>query len=143
NRPGSTAEHEEDAEFMSTPVWGIQADTVAKSADSAPRVRLVRIVMWITTVLAGLLQALAARFSISGDGNSYLEVASAYLRGDNANAINAYWSPLYSWLIAFVLWIFKPTGYWESIVLHLLDFCGLVVALLAFEFFFRAFLAVE
>src|SRR5262249_33649298 len=63
--------------------------------------------------------------------------------GDFANAINAYWSPLYSWLIAFVLWIFKPNGYWESIVLHLLNFCGLVVALLAFEFLFRAFLAAQ
>jgi hypothetical protein len=97
--------------------------------------------MWTVTIAAGLLQALAARFYISGDGNSYLDVASAYLRGDFAKAINAYWSPFYSWLIALVLWVFKPGGYWESTILHLVDFAGLLLALRAFEFFFGNFLA--
>ena len=99
--------------------------------------------MWTATIAAGLLQALAVRFSISGDGNSYLDVASAYLRGDFANAINAYWSPFYSWLIALVLWVFKPSGYWETTILHLLDFVGLLVALRAFEFFFSNFLTAK
>ncbi len=99
--------------------------------------------MWTATIAAGLLQALAVRFSISGDGNSYLDVASAYLRGDFANAINAYWSPFYSWLIALVLWVFKPGGYWETTILHLLSFAGLLVALRAFEFFFSTFLAAK
>jgi hypothetical protein len=99
--------------------------------------------MWAATIVAGLLQTLAARFYISGDGNSYLDVASAYLRDDFANAINGYWSPLYSWLIALVLWVFKPSGYWESTILHLLDFAGLLVALRAFEFFFSNFLAAK
>ncbi len=112
-------------------------------ADPRKTVRLVRVVMWTATILAGALQALAARFYISGDGNSYLDVASAYLRGDLKNALNAYWSPFYSWLIALVLFIFKPSGYWETTILHLLDFAGLLVALRAFEFFFSNFLAVK
>ena len=99
--------------------------------------------MWTATIAAGLLQALAVRFSISGDGNSYLDVASAYLRGDFANAINAYWSPFYSWLIALALWVFKPSAYWETTILHLLDFAGLLVALRAFEFFFINFLTAK
>lgn len=112
--------------------------------DDSPRsVRLVRGVTWTVTFAAGLLQALADRFTISGDGNSYLDVASAYLRGDFAHAINAYWSPFYSWLIAVVLWVFKPSAYWETTILHLLDFAGLVVALFAFEFFFRCFLVAK
>ena len=114
-----------------------------ESQDTRRGLRLARTVMWSVTAVAGLLQALSLRFSISGDGNSYLDVASAYLRGDFGNAINAYWSPLYSWLIALVLWIFKPGGYWESTILHLLDFAGLLAALWAFEFFFRAFLAAK
>jgi hypothetical protein len=114
----------------------IQADY----SDSMRDVRLVRVVMWITTTAAGLLQALANRFAISGDGNSYLDVASAYLRGDLANAISAYWSPFYSWLIAVVLWVFKPSGYWDAAILHLLAFAGVLVALRAFEFFFGIFL---
>jgi hypothetical protein len=114
-----------------------------ESADSMRSVRLVRVVMWTATIAAGLLQALAVRFYISGDGNSYLDVASAYLRGDFVNAINAYWSPFYSWLIALVLWVFKPSGYWETTILHLVDFAGLLVALRAFEFFFSNFLAAK
>jgi hypothetical protein len=104
-------------------------------------VRRVRVVMWAVTITAALLQTLAVRFYISGDGNSYLDVASAYLRGDFANAINAYWSPFYSWLIALVLWAFKPGGHWETTILHLLNFAGLLVSLRAFEFFFGNFLA--
>jgi hypothetical protein len=109
--------------------------------DSAQNIRLLRVVMWFATIAGGLLQALAVRFSISGDGNSYLDVASAYLRGDFANAVNAYWSPFYSWLIALVLWIFKPSAYWETTILHLLNLAGILLALRAFEFFFRQFLA--
>jgi hypothetical protein len=128
---------------MSQPIWERKTENPIDAADSARRVRQVRVVMWVTTVAAGLLQALAARFYVSGDGNSYLDVASAYLRGDFVNAINAYWSPLYSWMIALVLWAFKPSGYWETAVLHLLNFAGLLLALRAFEFFFRNFLTVE
>src|SRR5712671_3448297 len=106
-------------------------------------VQLVRVAVWITTITAGLLQTLAVRFYISGDGNSYLDIASAYLRGDFANAINAYWSPFYSWLIALVLGIFKPSGYWETTILHVVDFAGLLAALRAFEFFFSNFLAAK
>jgi hypothetical protein len=100
-------------------------------------------VMWTVTIAAGLVQALACRFYISGDGNSYLDVASVYLRGDYAKAINGYWSPLYSWLVALVLWVFKPSAYWETTILHLLNFGGLLVALGAFEFFFGNFLAAK
>src|SRR5947209_581540 len=108
--------------------------------ESPGALRLLRIVMWIVTVVAGLLQGLACRFYISGDGNSYLDIASAYLRGDFANAINGYWSPLYSWLIAAILGLFKPSGYWETTILHLLNFAtlGLVLGLgyLAKSFYF-------
>src|SRR5947199_467012 len=114
-----------------------------KPAESLRNPRLLRIAMWSATFTAGLLQALAFRFYISGDGNSYLDVASAYLREDFANAINGYWSPLYSWLIAAIFWLFKPSGYWETTILHLLNFAGLLLALRAFEFFFQQFLAVQ
>jgi 4-amino-4-deoxy-L-arabinose transferase-like glycosyltransferase len=98
---------------------------------------------WFVTACAGFLQAWAARFWISPDGNNYLDVASAYLRGDWSHAVNAYWSPLFSWLLAFCLWVFHPTPYWESTLLHLLNFVGLLVALRAFEFFFQAFLGMH
>lgn len=40
------------------------------------------------------------RFQINPDGISYLSIAGNYLAGDWATAINGYWSPLYSWLLA-------------------------------------------
>jgi len=124
-------------------IWEVKTEMPMEPTDSVRSVQLARVVMWTATIVAGLLQALAVRFYISGDGNSYLDVASAYLRGDFANAINAYWSPFYSWLIAFVLWVFKPSGYWETTILHLLDFAGLLVALRSFEFFLSSFLGAK
>ena len=34
-------------------------------------------------------------------------------RGDWANAVNAYWAPLYPATLAMVLGILKPSPYWE------------------------------
>ena len=31
------------------------------------------------------------------DGVSYLDIGDAYFRGDWKAAVNAYWSPVYSW----------------------------------------------
>jgi 4-amino-4-deoxy-L-arabinose transferase-like glycosyltransferase len=100
----------------------------------------IRCLTWVVTILAGFVQAWSLRFSLSPDANAYLSIASAYLRGDYANAINAYFSPMYSWLIAAVLGIFHPSGYWETTSLHLLNFAGLLIALYCFEFFFVGFL---
>src|SRR5713101_7844684 len=88
--------------------------------------RILRRVCLGIAILAGFLQVWAARFYPSADGNNYLEIAFAYLRGDWKNAVNAYWSPLFSWLLALCLGIFRPSPYWESTVLHLLNFVGLL-----------------
>jgi hypothetical protein len=39
------------------------------------------------------------RYQMNPDGTGYLSVAHKYLAGDFAAAVNAYWSPLYSWLL--------------------------------------------
>ena len=103
----------------------------------------MRAVFWFATACAGFLQVWAARFWISSDGNNYLDIASAYLRGDWSHAVNAFWSPLFSWLLALCLWVFRPSPYWESTLLHLLNLVGLLVGLRSFEFFFRAFLRMQ
>src|ERR1700704_5705944 len=64
--------------------------------DPRGNLRLLRAIFWLATACAGFLQAWAARFWISPDGNNYLDVASAYLRADWAHAVNAYWSPIFS-----------------------------------------------
>jgi 4-amino-4-deoxy-L-arabinose transferase-like glycosyltransferase len=39
------------------------------------------------------------RESLNPDGISYLSIAGKYLAGDVRGAVNAYWGPLYSWLL--------------------------------------------
>jgi hypothetical protein len=117
--------------------------SLGEAEDTGQNLKLLRAIFWLVTVAAGFLQAWASRFWISPDGNNYLDVAGAYLRGDWTHAVNAYWSPLFSWLLALCLWFFRPSPYWESTLLHLLNFAGLLLALRAFEFFFRAFLQMQ
>ena len=89
----------------------------------------------------GFLQAWASRFYIEHDGVNYLDVAQACARHDWRHAINGYWSPLYSWLLAIIEITSRPAPYWESTYLHLLNFFLFVLALIAFEFFFGRVLA--
>jgi hypothetical protein len=37
---------------------------------------------------------------LNADGTSYISIAEKYARGDFRNAINGYWGPLLSWLMA-------------------------------------------
>ena len=65
-------------------------------------------------LVLGFLQAWAGRFYIEHDGVNYLDVANAYARRDWRHAINGYWSPLYSWLLAIVEIVFRPSPYRQS-----------------------------
>jgi hypothetical protein len=82
-------------------------------------------------------QLILARNGFGPDSRSYVEIARAYLRHDWAMAVNAYWSPLYPWLVALTVWLAKPSLRWEFPVLHLLNFFIFIVALVAFEFFWN------
>jgi len=68
---------------------------------------------------------------------NYLDVAVRYVRHDWSAAINSYWSPLYSWLLASTMAIFRPTPRMESTVLHALNFLIFLGALACGEFFLR------
>jgi len=48
----------------------------------------------------GLGSLVVYQFQINPDGISYLDIAEKYVRGDVWGAVNAYWSPLISWLTA-------------------------------------------
>lgn len=85
----------------------------------------------------GGLQALAERNSMNADGMSYVDVARAYANGEWAGAINAHWSPFYSWLIAALMRMFNPSPQHEFASVHALNFLLFLCALAAFEFFLR------
>jgi hypothetical protein len=75
------------------------------------------------------------------DGISYLDMGDAYWRGDWHHAINAYWSPLYSWILEFFVKVFKPTPYWEYPLTHFVNFLIFAGALACFDFFLATFIA--
>ena len=109
---------------------------MSNNRDSAKDKRVITS-LWAIAVVLGLSQAWSWRYYIEPDGVSYIEIAHAYLRRDFAHAVNAYWSPLYSWLLALVLSLAHVPEYWEASTLHLVNFFSYLLALASFAFFFR------
>lgn len=120
----------------------MSAVTTAGFGTEATKARLITRTFWITAALLGALQAWIYRHTLSTpDIISYLDVSDAYLRGDWNAAINAYWSPLYSWLLAVLNLILQPSSYWEFPLVKLANFLIYLGALGTFEFFLRELLA--
>lgn len=88
-------------------------------------------------LVLGTAETIAARNSISPDGRSYLEIARAYLRHDWTASVNAYWSPLYSWLSALALGFVRPAWGWEYPTIHAMNFMIFLAAVAAFEYFWN------
>ena len=74
------------------------------------------------------------------EGISYLDMADAYLRGDWQAALNSLWSPMYSWLLAFMILICNPPAQWEFTAVHALNLFVYLIALASFSIFMREFL---
>jgi len=72
--------------------------------------------------------------SMNADGVAYLDIGDAYFQRDWATAINAVWSPLYSWVLGLVNFIFKPSMQWEFPTVHIVNFFIYLFALAGFEF---------
>ncbi len=100
-------------------------------------VRRLHILSWVIALALGLLHAWIGRYEVSPDGISYLDMGDAYLRGDWQMAINAYWSPFYSWLLGLALLLLQPSPYWEFPVAHLVNFLIYLGALASFSFLLR------
>jgi len=101
---------------------------------------LERILLFASLAL-GLLHAWFGRYSMNVDGMSYLDVGDSFFRRDWANAVNAWWSPLYPWTLGLVLGLAKPSPRWEFPLVHLVNFGVFVAALLAFRFLLHTLLA--
>lgn len=95
----------------------------------------LRAFFWFVAVALGALHAWATRHVMHPDGISYLDMGDAYLRDDWGMAINACWSPFYSWILGLAMFVLKPPPYWEFSVVHLVNFIIYVGALGCFDFF--------
>jgi hypothetical protein len=110
-------------------------------SDSTPallhRPDSIRLLCCIGVVLLALLQLISKYMFMDPDGLSYLDISDAYLRGDWHNAINAYWSPLFSWMLAVATALVRPSPYWEFTLVHFVNFGVLIVVLFSFSFLIR------
>jgi len=66
---------------------------------------------------------------------SYLDVGDAYWRGDFRNAINHYWSPLYSWILGGVIAVFKPGIADEMLAVRCTNFALMMVLYGSFVYY--------
>lgn len=122
---------------LSTRFFADEADTRRLTGEGLAENKALRAAAWFLVIVLGLVQASAGRHEIQPDGVSYLDVADKYLASDWRWAVNGYWSPLYSWLLALALSIARPTPYWEYPLVHLVNFLAYLCAFGCFEFFLR------
>jgi hypothetical protein len=93
------------------------------------------------TLALGLVHSWVGRYTMNPDGMSYLDVGESFFRRDWAHAVNAWWSPLYPWIVGLVVGAAKPSPRWEFPLVHAVNFVIFILALLAFRFLVHALLA--
>jgi hypothetical protein len=107
---------------------------------SSPSARLESILV-ASSVALGLVHAWSGRYAMNPDGVSYLDLGDAFVRHDWANALNAWWSPLYAWMLGVVVNSFAPSPKWEFPAVHVANFLIFLLCLGAFRFFLHGLLA--
>jgi hypothetical protein len=105
-------------------------------AIAAPNSNL-RIFFWSLALTLGLLRVLAHRNEMSPDGISYIEIAWRTTRFGLHEMVNAYWSPLYPFLLSLVFRFFHPPVQWDFTAAHLLNFAVYIASLASFELFLK------
>jgi hypothetical protein len=104
--------------------------------------RTARSAAWLAAIALGAIQILMSPYRMSSeDVVSYLDIADAYRHHQWKAAINGYWSPLYSWVLALGEWLVRPPPAWEFWFVRLMNFVIYLGALAAFEFFLRQIIA--
>jgi hypothetical protein len=88
-------------------------------------------------VVCALLSFYMWRFVMYSDGISYLDIADRYKAGAWREAVNPYWSPLYSWVLAVATLPLGHGSYYEVVVVHLVNLIALLLSFAAFELLLR------
>jgi len=90
-------------------------------------------IFWVLGISLGLVEAMATRFTMNVDGIMYLDLGNAYFNHNWNAAVNGYLSPLYPWLLGAAIRLFRAPMYWESTVVHFLNWIVFLVSMGAFE----------
>lgn len=92
---------------------------------------------WCVVLVLGLLNVWAHRNDVNPDSISYIEIACATARSGLHQIVNAYWSPLYPFLLSLVFRYFHPAVQWEFTAAHLLNFALYSASFASFELFLQ------
>jgi hypothetical protein len=95
------------------------------------------VVLTLAAIALGALRLATTLPIVNEDGVSYLDLADAWRRADWATAINAYWSPLYAWILAIALKMSGGTVGEELAAVHLANGILFFVAFGAFLLLLR------
>src|SRR4029453_14214503 len=99
-------------------------------------VRFLAAAFCLLAILLGAAQTWTHRDTISSvDAVSYLDVADAYRQGRWNEAVNGYWNPLYSWILAIVLRVAQPSPEKQYEVVKLVDYAIYLLCLFSFTWF--------
>ena len=97
----------------------------------------LRVFFWGMALTLGLLRVWSHRNEMSPDGISYIEIAWRTARFGLHETVNAYWSPLYPFLLSLVFRFFHPPVQWDFTAAHLLNFFVYATSLASFELFLK------
>ena len=116
----------------------IPMDTESAQLRLGQHKTLARFACWGAVTALGLLQAWAHRNSMNPDGISYLEIGRSGISGLHG-LVNAYWSPLYPFLLSLTFRWFNPSLFWEFPAAHFLNFAIYLAGYGCFELLIREF----
>jgi hypothetical protein len=105
------------------------------SSDARGDVRITQLVLSGAAAGLAVAQAVVARAYVNPDAIPYLDIARSYVAGDWQHTPNAFWSPLYSWLLAIALGVTGVSRGDEADVAHALNaviFLAAIVVLWVF-----------
>jgi hypothetical protein len=94
------------------------------------------ILVLLIYLVAGLLLLKYYRYQINPDGISYISIAQKYLAGDFHDAINGFWGPMLSWLLAPLLAV-GTEPLLAAKILNLLIGAAAIIALWALSYRFE------
>jgi hypothetical protein len=91
----------------------------------------------LIALFVNALHVWALRWHVEPDGMSYIDIAWVYAHGDWSHAINAFWSPLFSWILGVLLWVSGADRFRELAILHAVNFVAFVLAMATFVLLVR------
>jgi len=113
----------------------LEKERDAYSPAGAPSKPYPRFLFWCVLLALGLLNVWARRNDVTPDSISYIEIGWAAARGGLHQLANAYWSPLYPFLLSLVFRFFHPAVQWGFTAAHLLSLAIYIASFASFGLF--------